>query len=97
LKAESLAEENPLFSWHANLVTINRRQAIVLLNDKTRYITVIYGLKAKVFSEINNVIIQAIREVFLHEGIKEELYRELKALYGEKIFSMKAAEIKVNP
>lgn len=73
LKPEPRLEENPLFSWHANLVTINRRQAVVLINDKTRYAIMIYGLKAKDFSQINRWIVQAVREVFLQEGIKEEV------------------------
>jgi hypothetical protein len=66
-------EENPLFSWHANLVNINRRQAVVLMNSQTRYVIVLYGMKAKDFSQIKPWIVRAIREVLLAEGIKEEV------------------------
>ncbi|MBN6206103.1 plasmid pRiA4b ORF-3 family protein [Ralstonia pickettii] len=87
LKAEPVTEENPIFSWHANLVTINRRQTLVLMNDKTRYIAVSYGLKAKDFSKINSVIVQALREVLLHEGIKEELVERYIQDAGEIKFT----------
>ncbi|WP_303969108.1 hypothetical protein [Sporosarcina ureae] len=40
-------EEDPFFSWHANVVLINRRKTIVLMNDKTRYIVALHGIKAK--------------------------------------------------
>ena len=39
-------EEAPLFSWHANIITVNRRKTVVLCNDSNRYIVVLYGLKA---------------------------------------------------
>ncbi|XUX04628.1 hypothetical protein QM454_08935 [Sporosarcina sp. UB5] len=30
-------EGNPLFSWHAHLIVIDRRKAVVLMNDQSRY------------------------------------------------------------
>ena len=47
IEPESEIEEEPLFSWHANLKTVNRRKAVVLANDKNRYVIVLYGLRAK--------------------------------------------------
>ncbi|WP_053957351.1 plasmid pRiA4b ORF-3 family protein [Inediibacterium massiliense] len=69
-------EENLLFSWHANLLTINRRKTIVLVNDKNRYIIVLHGLKAKDFKNLDEHIIQAIRETFQKECIKDEIIEE---------------------
>jgi hypothetical protein len=73
MKPTSQAEEEPLFSWHANLMTINRRKAVVLVNDQNRYVVVLYGLKAKDFSKINELMIQGIREAFLKQGITDEV------------------------
>jgi hypothetical protein len=42
-----LEEEDTLFSWHANMLTVNRRKTLVLMNDSNRYIIVLHGLKAK--------------------------------------------------
>ncbi|MFY3790192.1 plasmid pRiA4b ORF-3 family protein [Ureibacillus sp. MALMAid1270] len=63
-------EENPLMSWHANLLTINRRKTVVLVNDKNRYVIVLHGLKAKDFNNLNEIVIQSIRSAFESEGIK---------------------------
>jgi len=48
-KPVAYEEKNLLFSWHANLITLNRKKTVVLVNDKTRYAVVLYGLKAKDF------------------------------------------------
>ena len=50
---EEMTEEDALFSWHANLLMINRRKVVVLMNDFSRYTVVLYGLKAKEFKNFN--------------------------------------------
>lgn len=73
LKVESsqATEENSLFSWHANLIIVNRRKTIVLMNDSNRYAIVLHGLKAKDFKKLDELILQAISKTFSSEGIKE--------------------------
>jgi hypothetical protein len=71
--AATISEEEPLFSWHANLILVNRRKTLVLMNDRSRYIIVMYGLRAKDFKNIDRLIFQAIRETFWEEGLKEEI------------------------
>nr|WP_077247621.1 hypothetical protein [Bacillus sp. FJAT-27225] len=39
-------EEDPLFSWHANLITFNRKNVVILVNDKNRFSVILHGLKA---------------------------------------------------
>jgi hypothetical protein len=65
--------DKPLFSWHANLISINRKKTLVLENDLTRYPVVLYGLKAKEFKDIENVILTAIKETMLAENISSEV------------------------
>jgi hypothetical protein len=67
------SEVDELFSWHANLLTLNRRKTVVLMNNSNRYIIVLHGLKAKDIKMIDELIIQAIRETFRAEGIKDEV------------------------
>jgi len=67
------AEEESIFCWHANLLTMNRRKAIVLMNDSSRYSIILYGLKAKHMKKINEIIIEAIRDTWLAEGIRPEI------------------------
>jgi hypothetical protein len=67
------SEEEALFSWHANMIIVNRRKTLVLTNDSNRYIIVLHGLKAKDLKKIDELILQAIRETFREEGIKDEV------------------------
>jgi hypothetical protein len=69
--------ENPLYSWHANILTLNRRKTLVLMNDSNRYVIVLYGLKAKDMKKIDTLILQAITETFQSEGIKDEVIEAL--------------------
>lgn len=67
---------DPLFSWHANLLRINRKKAVVLVNDASRYNIVLYGLKAKDFGRFSELIPRAIRETLLSEGVNPEIIED---------------------
>jgi hypothetical protein len=67
------SEEEALFSWHANMITLNRRKTLVLTNDSNRYIIVLHGLKAKDLKKIDELILSAISETLREEGIKDEV------------------------
>jgi len=73
---ESVEDEEPLFSWHANIIMVNRRKTVVLMNDLTRYAVVLYGVKAKELKNLSDVASQGIREMFRAEGIKEEIINQ---------------------
>lgn len=79
--------ENLLFSWHANLITLNRRKTIVLVNDKNRYVVVLYGLKAKDFRRFDEAILNAIRLVLLDECIDEEIVEEYIRQAGKVVYA----------
>lgn len=64
---------NPLFSWRANLITLNRRKTVVLMCDHNQYVVVLYGLKAKDFKELDKRITAAIRSTLLKQHINPEV------------------------
>ena len=35
---------DPLFSWHANIIRVNRKKTVVLVNDSNRYTIVLYRI-----------------------------------------------------
>lgn len=70
---EPIEDEVSLFSWHANIIRINRRKTVVLMNDMTQYAVVLFGVKAKELKNFNDIARQGIRETFQAEGIKEEV------------------------
>lgn len=87
LKPTPAPKEDPLFSWHANILTVNRRKTLVLMNDSNRYIIVLYGLKAKDFKKIDELILEAIRETYQEENIKEEVIEAFLAQSKEMTFT----------
>ncbi|WP_163536265.1 plasmid pRiA4b ORF-3 family protein [Gracilibacillus sp. YIM 98692] len=75
-KPEMVEEEDPLISWHANFLTLNRRKTVVLVNDKNRYTIVLHGLKAKDFKNMDKIILQSIRNTFEHECIRNDVIKQ---------------------
>ncbi|MEK3934309.1 hypothetical protein MKY41_03240 [Sporosarcina sp. FSL W7-1349] len=71
--ADNGEEGNPLYAWHANLLVIDRRKTLVLMNDSNRYVIVLHGLKAKEFKNLEQVIPEAIRKTLRAERIREEV------------------------
>lgn len=62
---------NPLYEWHANLFRFARRQGVLLMNNKTSYCIVLYGVKMEHFKKFDKVFVDAIEETFLAEGFSE--------------------------
>lgn len=73
IKASAPEAIDPFFSWHTNFLRINRKKAVVLVNDASRYNIILYGLKAKDFGRLAELIPQAIRETLLSEGVNPEI------------------------
>jgi len=83
VEPELVEEENSLFSWHANIIVVNRKKVVVLVNDHNRYAVVLYGLKAKDFKRFNEIALQGIRETFQGEGISDKVIDKYLLHTGE--------------
>ncbi|NLK51534.1 MAG: plasmid pRiA4b ORF-3 family protein, partial [Syntrophomonadaceae bacterium] len=77
---------DPLFSWRAHIITVNRRKTVVLMCDLNRYVVVLYGLKAKDFKELNQRIVAAIRNTLLKEQVNSDVAELYLAQAGEVVF-----------
>ena len=62
----------PFYEWHANLFYLFRRKGVLLMNNKTRYCIVLYGLKMEHFTKFDTIVLDAIKWTFLTEGIARE-------------------------
>ncbi len=76
-----------LRAWHANLISINRRKAIILMNNQTRYPVVIYRPKPRDFGRFKELIKQAIVTALHMEGFSREVIEGYMAASGEIEFS----------
>ncbi len=79
-----------LKAWHANVVNIYRRKAVVLMNNETRYTVVIYRPKPKDFARMKELIKDAIITALRMEGIREDVINRYMADAGDIAFSKTA-------
>ncbi len=76
IKSVLIEGEEPLFGWHANLITINHKKTVVLVNDSNLYRIVLHGLKAKDFKNLDQLIIEAVRSTLLKECITADIVEQ---------------------
>ena len=76
-------EIDPLLSWSANLLSLNRRKAIAVVNDASRYGFVLYGLTAKNRKELNTLLLQGVRACLEAEHIAPAIIDRYIADCGE--------------
>jgi hypothetical protein len=79
--------ENEVYSWQANVVTVDRRKMLVLVHDSTQYKIAFYGLKAKDWKNLNAVIREGIAKVWAAEGIKASVIEKYLAQMGELVLT----------
>ena len=82
---------NSFMAWHANFVTIDRKKAIVLMNNETRYSIVIYRPSKKDLSKINELIREAIITALRMEGVRKEVIEAYLEKAGDITFSKTAS------
>ena len=64
------------YSWHVNYITINRKKAIVCMNNLTKYPIVLYRPKAKDIAQLEERVKEGIRAAFREEGVPESVIEE---------------------
>jgi hypothetical protein len=82
---------NSFMAWHANFVSIDRKKAIVLMNNETRYSIVIYRISKKDITKINEIIREAIITALRMEGVRKEVIEAYMEKAGDITFSKTAS------
>lgn len=91
-KAGRLIENNPaesasaLDSWHANISTIQRRQCVVFVHDKTRFAIVLLGVTQKELKQIDYWFEDMLGSCMLKLGYDPELIEKACEGIGELTF-----------
>lgn len=70
---EENGQTDPLFSWTANLMIVNRRKTLVVMNDKAKCCFILYGITAKNIPQIQKLILDGIRSMMESEYISDEI------------------------
>lgn len=79
--------EDGLCSWHGNLVNVNGRKTLILLNDASRYEIILHGLKPQDLKRLDTLILQAVEEVLLTERLNPALVAQYIELLGVVTYS----------
>lgn len=66
-------EVHPMYLWRATLLKIERRNAIILMNESNQYTVVLFGMKAKQFNSFNDTITEAIRSALVEENLSQDV------------------------
>ena len=66
-------ETDPLFSWTANLIILNRRKTLVAVNNETKCCFVLHGLTAKSIAKMSELVKDGIRAVLKSEYVAPKI------------------------
>lgn len=77
----------PLYEWHANLFTFDRRKGVIMMNNQTRYCIVLYGLKAEHFKKFEHLVLSGIEQAFLAEGFSVDDVTQYVSRCGDVVFT----------
>lgn len=95
VKAAEKIDAADLFCWSANLLTIKRRKAVVVVNDSNRYGFVLYGLKARDFSQLKPLIEDGIRRCLAAENISEAVIQAYFEQADDLVFTKTRGRVAV--
>lgn len=77
-----LLEEDPLFSWHANVLTIERRKLLIFVNDLSGITIMFYRPKASDYSKLSEILLDGIKslmkELGFHDDVTERYLKDDK-------------------
>ena len=65
------ADPNPLYSWHANLYLVRRRNVVMFVHDFSRYALILNGLVGSDFQCLPELFRLALTEALLAEGVMQ--------------------------
>ncbi|WP_160036939.1 DUF6933 domain-containing protein [Paenibacillus sp. An7] len=71
-----IAISDPFFSWHANLVLVNRRKHVVFVNDLTRLSLTIPGIRSTQYKNLENIFKEHLKSYLLFENIDDSKINE---------------------
>jgi len=72
IDAAKLPNENPLSGWHANLLTLQRRNCVLLVHDATRLPLLIKGQMKADFANFDQLFADALMNTLLKLGASQD-------------------------
>lgn len=76
LMALAMEDIDQIFAWHAHFFTMNRKNHVVVMNNKCRFSVILSDMKAKDLRKFQDEFEKALKTVFEIYGLSEEIYEK---------------------
>lgn len=77
LSTIDVSEYSDIDNYHCNLLQFGRDNVLLITNDATLYSFVIFGLKAKDFKDIEEVIRQSVFKLLIESGFPQNQFEKV--------------------
>jgi hypothetical protein len=67
---------NEFFKWHANVFRMAKKNNLIIMNNKTRYCFILFGIKKEHFKNFNQIFVKALTDNLRAEGISDSKITE---------------------
>jgi hypothetical protein len=71
VEEKEIEVSDDLYNWHANVFRTAKKNNLIVMNDKTRYCFILFGVKKEHFKKIKEIFIHALIENLRAEEISE--------------------------
>ncbi|MBR2812513.1 MAG: plasmid pRiA4b ORF-3 family protein, partial [Solobacterium sp.] len=75
-KKKEADDESDFFSWHANIITVDRHKILLFVNNSTRLAIIIARPKASDYKQIETILENGIRTLFAKLGVHPEVIEQ---------------------
>jgi len=83
----TVIDDNPLSGWHGNVITIARRQCILMVHNATRFPVLLIGLTKKDFATLDYLFSDALMNTLLKVGADEDQMQAAQHLLAPLCFA----------
>ncbi|PYE50045.1 hypothetical protein HUB98_28670 [Paenibacillus barcinonensis] len=65
--------EDELYKWHANVFRMAKKNNLIIMNNKTRYCFILFGIRKEHYKNFKEIFLNALIENLKADGISEPL------------------------
>ena len=66
-------EPMDIYCWHADIFVWNRRNCIVIMNNRTRYCVMLYGLKKSDAKNMGSIFVNQLQINLINDGVSQKV------------------------
>ncbi|WP_173918417.1 hypothetical protein [Halobacillus sp. Marseille-Q1614] len=74
---EEYKEIPEIKKWHANLITVNRRKCLIIMNNETGINLSLFGLRKQQFDNLENVFKGSLKQLLQLVKVEEDIIKEM--------------------